>query len=182
VTMRVRAGLPSLRSQVVLQAWNRALGGCRTRGFRVVGFSLQADHVHLLVEASDGRTLARGMQGLSSGFARRFNRCVRRRGKVFGDRYHRRDLASSRQARNALVYVLQNHLKHEHPLFVAASRVDRFSSAPFFDGWVEGRVDRDEVRAGLDPPPLSAPRSWVLRAGWRRHGAIDPAEGPRTPA
>jgi len=31
---------------------------------------------------------------------------------VWGDRYHRRDLGSPREVRNALVYVNNNHLKH----------------------------------------------------------------------
>ena len=40
------------------------------------------------------------------------NALVGRRGKFWRERYHRRDLASPRQFRNALVYVTFNRRKH----------------------------------------------------------------------
>jgi putative transposase len=37
----------------------------------------------------------------------------RGRGRVWGDRYHRRDLTNARQVRNALVYCLASYKKHQ---------------------------------------------------------------------
>jgi REP element-mobilizing transposase RayT len=60
----------------------------RRRTFRVIHFSIQPDHLHLVVEATSKQALTRGMQGLASRLARRINRTLRRRGCVFRERYH----------------------------------------------------------------------------------------------
>jgi REP element-mobilizing transposase RayT len=49
----------------------------------VVHFSVQRDHLHLIVEASDRRALSRGMQGLSIRVARAANGELGRKGRVF---------------------------------------------------------------------------------------------------
>jgi len=41
--------------------------------FRVVEYSVQANHVHFLVEASDERALSRNMNGLTTRIARGLN-------------------------------------------------------------------------------------------------------------
>ncbi|HEX7125604.1 MAG TPA: transposase [Thermodesulfobacteriota bacterium] len=103
----------------------------RERAFRICHFSVQSNHIHLLVEATDRQALSRGVQGLVIRMARAVNRALQQRGKVWGDRYHRRDLATPREVRNALVYVLNNFRKHGAPPRV----VDPCSSARWF-GWV----------------------------------------------
>ncbi len=89
-----------------------ALRDAQRATFRVVHFSVQRDHVHLLVEASNRITLSSGMRGLAIRIARRLNRALRRRGSVFGDRWHGHALRSPREVRNALAYVLFNGTKH----------------------------------------------------------------------
>ena len=71
-------------------------------------FSVQRDHVHLLVEALDVRTLSRGLQGLAIRIAKGVNCVLRRRGRVWADRFHARILRTPREARNALIYVLKS--------------------------------------------------------------------------
>jgi REP element-mobilizing transposase RayT len=80
--------------------------------FRICHFSVQSTHVHLLIEATSREALSRGVQGLAIRLARAANRALQRTGKVWGDRYHRRDLATPREVRHALVYVLQSFKKH----------------------------------------------------------------------
>ncbi len=90
----------------------------------------------MLVEARSREALSRGVQGLAIRLARAVNRTLRRRGKVWGDRYHRHDLATPREVRNAPVYVLGNFRKHG-----AISRtIDPCSSARWFEGWRDARV------------------------------------------
>src|SRR6266550_943178 len=50
VTLRAGRGLPSLREQVIFLEMRGALGRTARSWFRVVHFSVQANHVHLLVE------------------------------------------------------------------------------------------------------------------------------------
>jgi REP element-mobilizing transposase RayT len=172
--MRLERGMPSLRSQVVLAAFQESLRRAIKAGLRIVEYSLQRDHIHLIVEASDQDRLSRGMRGLASGFARRLNGLRGARGRVFHDRYHRRDLKTPREVRNALVYVLQNGAKHG-----VAAAMDRFSSAPFFRGWSVGAGKAPAEASG--PAPVAEAQFWLLNVGWKRHGLIAPFERPRPP-
>jgi putative transposase len=140
--------------------------------FRIVQFSVQNDHLHLLVEASDKAALSAGVQGLAIRTARRLNRHLGRAGKLWNDRYHTRALTSPRDVRNALVYVLMNIKKHNP---VACDGIDPCSSAPWFDGFVAARAPTPS----RESPPVQAPRTWLVAHGWRRRGLIDPREHPR---
>jgi putative transposase len=171
VTLRLCDGVPSLRRSLVRERVFRALGDGRERfGFRLHQFSLQSNHIHLIVEADDGRALSRGMKGIAVRVARTMNRLWRRKGSVFSDRFHARPLRTPREVRSALVYVLQNARHHGLSLM----GVDPYSSGPWFDGWRQGIV-----LAG-DGPGTRA-RTWLLREGWRRHGLIGIQESPGGP-
>ncbi len=169
MTLRARAGLASLRSKRVFGVLRECLRAASSTGFRVVQFSVQVDHVHLLVEAQDKVALSGGARGLAIRSARALNRELGRVGQVWGDRYHARALATPREVRNALVYVLMNHKKHG---LRERGRIDPCSSAPWFDGF------RVAMAAPVDPPVTSRPRTWLGCVGWRRRGLIDPDEAP----
>ena len=109
------------------------------------------------------------MGGKREGAGRK--RALKVRGPVWGDRYDARELTTPRAVRDALVYVLMNAKKHR----LHVGRVDRFSSAPWFDGF----VGRPEL--GAEPCPVSASKTWLGSAGWRRHGLVSFDERPRTP-
>jgi len=111
-TLRASRRLPNLRQQIIFSEIRRALGRTARVWFRVVHFSVQADHLHLLVEANDKRALSRGLMGLAIRVARAVNRVLGRTGNVWSDRFHSRALASPREVRNAIVYVLMNAKKH----------------------------------------------------------------------
>jgi hypothetical protein len=141
--------------------------------FQVVHYSIQSNHLHLLIEARDKRRMRSGVSGLVIAFAKRLNELLERAtGKVWGDRYHARDLTTPSEVRNALVYVLQNFKKHAGAT-VRPAAVDRFSSAACFPGWAA------TIRVALDAlwrPP--EPRTWLLGAGWTRLGLLSPNEKP----
>jgi REP element-mobilizing transposase RayT len=176
VTLKVRQELGNLRSPRRYAAIESALAqACQRFGFRLVHFSVQRDHIHLIVEAVDRRALRRGMQGLSIRVARALNKALARRGKVFSDRYHAKPLTSPRQVRNSLRYVLNNFRRHRMVTgAVPRDLTDECSSAPWFDGWKPRlRFDTSGVS-----PPVTHPTSWLLAKGWRRRGLIRPDEVP----
>ena len=75
VTVRLRAGLPTLRRDAARAAIERSFRAAGERfGFRLAHYSLQSNHVHLIAEASDRTSLSRGMQGLLVRVARALNR------------------------------------------------------------------------------------------------------------
>ena len=180
VTVRLVPEVGSLRRFKLVPAMRKALaGGCAKDGFGMCQFSIQRNHLHLMCEADSNQALARGMQGLEIRFARRVNRKLGRKGKVFADRFHAVPVRTPRQLRNTLSYVLNNARRHGERLAESeVGGIDPFSSAWWFDGWSD-----DRWRRGLDPPrdgPCVAPaESWLMTIGWRRHGAIGVGEVPR---
>ena len=172
VTWRFVRGLPSMRTRKVAGVVGRAIrAGTEARGrstFRIVHFSIQTNHLHLIVEAGSKPTLWRGLRALAIRIAKRLNFFLARRGQVFAERYHARALGSPREVRNAIVYVLQNHLHHERSRNV----VDECSSSRWFDGWTA------QLPVPDTPSPVSPPGTWLGRKGWRRHGLLRFDEGP----
>jgi putative transposase len=172
VTMRAVSGLPSFRAQTLYLAFERAVRTTRREDFRIVEFSVQENHLHLIVEADDKAALARGMKSFSVRANRLYNAALgRMRGRVWSDRYHRRDLTTPRQVRNALVYCIANYKKH-YRVESGAPRIDRCSSARWFDGWTAIRTHDD------GPRPTEEARSVLLRVAWKKHGLIHPGERP----
>ncbi len=180
VTVKLRQHLPRLRNRAERAALLTHFARGKDRfGFRLLHFAILNDHLHFVVEAKDRTALSRGLQGLLIRLARGLNKLWGRKGKVFADRYHDRALKSPREVRNALVYVLGNGRKHaaQGRMIAAFDGPDMFTSAPWFDGF----VDAIEVR-GIDgiPPPVAHARTWLAGVGWRQLGRIGLAEAPRT--
>ena len=169
VTVRAQRNLPSLRSIATFAALADALARANRRRFRLTHFSVQTDHLHLIVEAVSREALIRGLQGLAGRTARAVNRLWNRTGKVWSSRYHAHALTTPSEVRNALVYVLLNFRKHLR----AMPGVDPRSSGPWFDGWSAPPV------APAARPPTVSPQTWLGATGWRRAGGlIGPAEKP----
>jgi hypothetical protein len=77
----------------------KALAAGKDRfGARRVHFSVQGNHLHLVFEADDWRALPRAVKGLSVRLARVINKAMKRRGRVFSDRYHVHVLKTPREA------------------------------------------------------------------------------------
>jgi putative transposase len=178
VTLRAGSRLPSLRKQVVFGELRFAIGKTARSWFRIVHFSVQSNHVHLLVEADDKMGLCRGLMGVAIRLARAVNRVAGRRGSVWEDRYHSRALRTPREVRHGLVYVLMNWKKH----LPGARGLDPCSSGLSFTGWIAhpsaGPPHSRATRSSFDV--VEPPATWLLRIGWKRHGLVAVSEGPRS--
>lgn len=149
VTWRMLPQVWNLRSRRCFDAIAAMLSRSRHReGFRIVHFSVQGNHFHLVVEANDEVCLARGLQGFAAWTARRLNAVMRRKGKVFADRYHAHQLRSLAEARNAVRYAVHNYDEHARRRGVTASFIepDPYSS--------EGNTAR---------PLVASATAWLLR-------------------
>lgn len=177
VLVTLRARCRSLRHQFVFPTLRGAIAdttAARPGEFRVCEFSVQEDHLHLLVEARDDRALTRGVAGLCVRMAKRVNKLLFRSGPFFADRHHRIALKTPRAVRNAIVYVLANVRKHRN---AQCAPLDLCSSAPYFRAFDECS-GRSPIELGIVrfpralQPPLDAPRAeartWLLSVGWRR--------------
>jgi len=147
VTQRLRQDVGYLRKDGPAKVVQRAFADAADRnGMRVAHYSIQGNHLHLVVEADDHAALSHGMQGLAVRVARRLNRHLGRRGRVFADRFHANVLESRRQVANAVRYVLGNYRCHTRE-------------------WLQPDF-RDEYATRADQP-LAEPKLWLLRVGWR---------------
>jgi putative transposase len=190
VVLRAVKAVGSLRRSRLYQAIRAATRTVARRAdFRIVHLSIQRTHVHLLVEAKGKASLAAGMQGFQISAAKHLNAAIskgrpgpRRRGTVFPDRYHAVVIDSPRQARHALSYVINNWRKHAEDRSEVTRRwdVDWYSSGAMFPGWKEQGSKGLLLRGPpeLQPMVVGAPRTWLLREGWKKHGAISCREVP----
>ena len=155
VTLRMAPHVYNLRSRRSFRVIAAALrvGGDRF-DVRVVEFSVQGNHIHLVVEAANRRALARAIQGLSIRVAKGLNRMMGRSGRVFDDRHHARLLRTPTEVRHAIHYVLENARKH------AAQRGETYSP---------GYVD-PYSSAGAPDLALPPAQTWLLRVGGKRAG------------
>ena len=178
--------MPSLRSIGLVREIERSFAiACERPGFRLVHYSLQGNHAHLVVEAHDRATLGRGMMSIASRLARAVNRFAGRSGEVLAERYHVRMLSTPREVHRALRYVLLNATKHaalktRRVVRAMDSVLDPASSARWFDGWKRHVLPPrdDDEPGGAETPPVTRARTWLLTVGWRRWGLLDPTEVP----
>lgn len=196
ITWQIKQGLCDLRSKrcfsQILESFIRIQ---EQFPFRIVHYSVQNDHLHLLVEGRDNRLLSRSMQGLSIRIAKAINREIGRKGKIFADRYRSRVLKTSSEVRSGIECVLKDVMRHKRGKKVfPPGWVDPFSSAVFFfePETVEGvkpgtqRKEREErkedpkwiadffrLRAKLGRWEVSPPETALLAAKWRKAGDID---------
>jgi REP element-mobilizing transposase RayT len=156
VTLRMAPHVYNLRSRRSFRVIGAALraGGDRFE-VGVVRFSVQGNHIHLLVEAASRESLARALKGLGGRVAKGLNRMMGKSGRVFHDRYHARLLRTPTEVRHAITYIADNARKH------AAERGETYSP---------GYVD-PYSSAGAQGVVLPSARTWLLREGWRR-GAV----------
>ena len=189
ITKRLRSGVPTLRQQTLLKAFRVSAHHARSRGLRVVHFSLQGNHMHIFAEAESNQALANGMRSLAG----RFGKLIRRHGRltkgpVFHGRYHMQVLETPTQTKRALEYVLLNSAKHQKLI----EHLDPYSSAASFQDWQrllgrrftslirsqwEGLQDcaKENRRLALLPHAakgeyvgLSSPQTWLAKVGWQR--------------
>ena len=165
VTLKLVRNLNGLRhareSALVRSALRAASESPACRGVRWIHYSIQWDHVHMIVEATSDVELAAAMKSLCVRLAKALNKLWNLRGRVFKDRYHAQVLESPHQVRQALRYVLCNDRKHRVRIVPGP---DPLSSGGAFSEW----LDVDASTAQQDPCVQPA-RHWLVREGWYLH-------------
>jgi len=147
ITLRAAEGVPSLRRVQAFRPIEDAFQEGKDRfGFRVTHCSVQGNHIHLIAEAEDRVSLARGMKGLEVRIARGVNHALGRRGPLFAERYHAHILRTPREVRNAVEYVLANWFQHA--------------------GREVGPDDLDRLSSLANRGMVVRPQTWLLRVGW----------------
>jgi REP element-mobilizing transposase RayT len=108
VLMTLQASIDTLRSRRALDAIAVAVAGANAvapEHFRVVRFSVAPSHVYLIVEARDAGALSSGARSIAIRIARYVNNALSRSGRLWADRWRRRDLKTRADVQSARVHV-----------------------------------------------------------------------------
>ncbi len=79
---------------------------------RVLAVQVHKGHLTDYIEADDQLSLSHALRTLNVRLAKRLNRHFARRGPLLAERYHARRLATPREVRNVLRYILLNSRHH----------------------------------------------------------------------
>ena len=161
VTLRMKRHVWNLRSRRSYLRIRACFEKSRGRfGARLIEYSVQGNHLHLIVEADHSAALSRGMQGLTIRIAKALNAMMGLAGRVFDDHYFARLLRTPTELVRAIRYVLANAAHH-----FGDAGADPFSSAA--------------LPAGTNL--LARPLGWLLSKGMRRADPqiVSRSQGPR---
>jgi REP element-mobilizing transposase RayT len=110
----------SIRNKDSLKLLKKAIQNARGHGLRVLHYSLESNHVHLILEAASNALLTQGMRSLTITMAKGLGL-----GRVQIERYHLHVLKSIREVKHAIHYVLFTRQRHEKRTY---STIDQYSS------------------------------------------------------
>jgi len=109
-----------IKNKDALKLLKRSIQNAQKMGLKVIHFSLQSNHVHLITEAENNKILTKGMRALTITFSKGL-----KKGRVQLERYHLHVLKTLRETKHAIRYVLFNEQKHSQKTF---TKVDGYSS------------------------------------------------------
>ena len=170
ITLKLKRKMPNLRTREFHKQFRHAAKQAKRLGFNLTHYSLQTDHVHLIAEARDNRSLETGMKSLAGRLGRRLRSLVGGQGSVWAGRFHLRVLKTPTEVKRVLQYVLLNRAKHANLI----EHLDEFSSAFAFTEWKKligkkwNGLLQEQVHHLTESEKLSRPTSWLLRVGWTR--------------
>lgn len=97
----------NIRSRNFKTILERSIENASDKGLTITHYTIQSNHVHLIAEAQNNRSLSCGMKSLTTTIVKLFNK-----GSIQIERYHLHVLKTPTETQNALKYVLYNDLKH----------------------------------------------------------------------
>lgn len=118
-----------VRNKDTLKLLRRSIQNARKHGLKILQYSFQKNHIHLILQAETNQILTRGMRSLTITFAKGL-----KQGRVQIERYHLHVLKTAREVKHALQYVLFNQQKHESGTY---SAIDEYSSLLFLERGME---------------------------------------------
>ena len=181
VTLRLVAGLQSIRTPGMMRAFARAVTLAKRFGMRVVHYDFQSNHIHLLVEAESKEALSRGMRSLNTSLAIAVKKVLGLvgRGKVFKGRYHMHVLKTPTEVKRTLRYVIFNLAKHKN----CGALVDPYSSVHMLErlGGLVTEEEYERLRRDTRRKPrwhqavasaVSQAATYLLAHGWQKSKAV----------
>jgi REP element-mobilizing transposase RayT len=147
----------TIRNKFSLGVLRKAIIKARFHGLRIIHFSMQSNHIHLILEAHDTEILSKGMRSLTITFAKGL-----KKGSIQIERYHLHVLRSLRETKNAVHYVLFNEQRHSGLKKAYVTPYSSLGSVKDLKALAKAAKmiivkGRERITYGLD-----SPRSWAL--------------------
>lgn len=118
ITIKLEKKKAGLKNKVTLQLLHKAIKKARMSGLRILHYTLEFDHIHLMTEADCNASLSKGMQSFGITFSKGINKIKSQNGRVYKHRYHLRLLKSRQEVRNVIAYILGNGARHGTSSFI----------------------------------------------------------------
>jgi len=112
LTVKIEKEKANLKNKFILKILKKAILNARRFNLKIIHYSLEFDHVHLLIEAENNIILGKGMQSFGVTFSKAINRHRNVSGQVYKHRYHFRKITSAKQLKNVMNYIFKNGVKH----------------------------------------------------------------------
>ena len=114
ITIKVREEKSDLQNKQVLKALHRSIMKARNKSLKVIHYTLEYNHIHMLVEAHTQEQLSNCMQSFGVTLAKMINKLKSKKGRVYKHRYHLRKLSTVMELKNVLKYIFNNGIKHKN--------------------------------------------------------------------
>jgi REP element-mobilizing transposase RayT len=149
----------SLRNGTGIAALRRSVENAR-KYLKILHYSLETNHIHLIIEAKDNEHLEMGMRSFTNTFVKMIGK-----GSLQKERYHLHVLRTREEVRNAFRYVIMNHLNHTK---MNSIKADLFSSLHTLDLKETARLYQVSIieTKKLRPVDLDQPSSWLAKQGF----------------
>jgi REP element-mobilizing transposase RayT len=126
LTIKVRENKADIKNKQILKALHHSIKRARMKRLKIVHYTLEYNHIHLLVEAEIKQLVHQGMQAFGISLAKKINTIKRLKGTVYKHRYHLRKINSPRDLKNVLHYIFNNGIHHKR----TSNVLDSYNSLP----------------------------------------------------
>jgi REP element-mobilizing transposase RayT len=154
----------NIRNKDTLKLLKRSIQNAQKMGLRIIHFSMQSNHIHLITEAENNEILTKGMRALTVTFSKGLNK-----GRVQQERFHLHELKTLREIKNAVQYVLFNEQKHTRTNF---SKITGYSSILYMENGlnlVRNFAKKNNITLQIEKPlaeiSLTRPSGYLLTKG-----------------
>lgn len=174
LTIKVRENKADIKNKQVLKILHYAIRRSRIKGLRIIHYTLEYNHIHLLVEAADKQTVHQGMQSFGITFAKKINAIKRLKGTVYKHRYHLRKINSPRELKNVLYYIFNNGIHHKRTSTVLDpyNTLPAFKSLKFLYGHWSNKIEAD-IKKSWFLSELKKELSFLLNEGQIHFKALE---------
>lgn len=121
----MRENKADIQNKRILKALHHAIRKARAKTLKVVHYTLEYNHIHLLVEVESHVHLGKAMQAFGISLAKNINKAKAIKGSVYKHRYHLRKITTPAELKNVLHYIFSNGVKHKRTNHI----LDMYNSA-----------------------------------------------------